>query len=384
MRVNVLKLFKKDIVLDAQTLGDRLTFRVGNDFDYIDNVRNLSVEDSNKLFNESKLDDQGDGLKSYVSTFLSLKSTDADILLLDEPEAFLHPPLARQLGELIGESETKDKQIFVATHSVEILKGILTKCQNVNIIRITQPESNNNEIQIVDEKILREILKSPLLRVSRVLEGLFCEKVVITEAESDELVYQELIEKLFPQSGLHFVHGQNKQTLAEIANLYKEIGINYEIITDFDALRISSELKKFLLLMPIDESEIDKNLNYANKMREIINESITTVGLTEKEIEEKQKLKRDEVYHKTGISFFESCVQVQIKKTLEKFSYNHLHILECGELETLLIPYGLNYMDKKEWIGKAVTLIEEIDKSQITKDSYLYRFLSKVVGNSKG
>lgn len=384
LRTNVLKLFKKDIVLDAQTLGDRLTFRVGNNFDYVDSVNNLSAENSTKLFNESKLDDQGDGLKSYVSTFLSLKSSDADILLLDEPEAFLHPPLARQLGELIGESESKDKQIFVATHSVEILKGILTKCQNVNIIRITQPESNNNEIQIVDEKILREILKSPLLRVSRVLEGLFCEKVVITEAESDELVYQELIEKLFPQSGLHFVHGQNKQTLADIANLYKEIGIRYEIITDFDVLRVSSDFKKFLLLMPIDESEVDKNLNYANKLRESINDSIGTVGLSEKEIEEKQKSKRDEVYHKMGISFFEYDVQVQIKKALEMFSCNHLHILESGELETLLIPYGLNYMDKKEWIGEAVNLIEEIDKSQITDDSYLYRFLSNIVGDLRG
>jgi len=52
---------------------------------------------------------------------------------------FLHPPLARQLGELIAEAQAEDRSIFVATHSVEILKGILSKSQDVNVIRITQP-----------------------------------------------------------------------------------------------------------------------------------------------------------------------------------------------------------------------------------------------------
>ena len=181
---------------------------------------------------------QGDGLKSFVSTFLSLNSKDTDILLLDEPEAFLHPPLARQLGEMIGESCNEETTIFISTHSVEILKGILSKNQDVNVIRITRSIKDKNSFNILNSKTLETILHTPLLRVSRVLEGIFCEKVVLTEAEADELVYQELIEKLFPNSGLFFVHGQNKQTLTSIAELYQEININYEIITDFDVLRV--------------------------------------------------------------------------------------------------------------------------------------------------
>ena len=87
------------------------------------------------------LDDQGDGLKSFVSTFLSLNHKEQDILLLDEPEAFLHPPLARRLGEMIGDFQNEDRIIFVATHSVEVLKGILTKNQDVNVIRINRSEN---------------------------------------------------------------------------------------------------------------------------------------------------------------------------------------------------------------------------------------------------
>ena len=295
---NVQRLFNKDIFLDAQTLGDRLTFRVGEDFDYARSAGSLSTEIASRLNAESRLDEQGDGLKSYVSTFLSLNNKNADVLLIDEPEAFLHPPLARQLGELIGESDNEDMQIFVATHSVEVLKGILSKCHEVNILRITQPAPKTNEINIIKNDLLATILHTPLLRVSRIMEGLFCEKVVITESEADELVYQELIEKLFPQSGLYFAHGQNKQTLAEIAKLYKELGINYEGITDFDILRVTSELGTFLDLMPMEEKHKQHLISGANQMRQQVNESVNVEGLSAEDAEKKRKTKRDEVYHK--------------------------------------------------------------------------------------
>ena len=123
-------------------------------------------------------------------------------------------------------------------------------------------------------------MQSPLLRVSRILEGLFCEKVVITEAEADELIYQELIEKVFPQSGLYFAHGQNKQTLAEIAELYQKIGINYEVITDFDVLRINVNM------MDLDEDEKQNYRRYIGELRNQIDGGVVTEGLDEEKKKE--------------------------------------------------------------------------------------------------
>lgn len=246
LATKVKQFFKKDIYLDGQTLGDRLVFRVGDNFDYFRSAENYSEDIALRLFSENMLDEQGDGLKSFVSTFLSLNYKKNNILLLDEPEAFLHPPLARQLGEMIGDFNDENRTIFVATHSVEVLKGILTKNRDVNVIRITRSEDEKNNIMILNQEILNSIFQNPLLRVSRVLEGIFCDKVIITEAEADELVYQELSEKIIPESGVYFVHGQNKQTLANIAQLYQKIGVAYEIITDFDVLRVSSEFYRFL------------------------------------------------------------------------------------------------------------------------------------------
>lgn len=154
LSTKVKQLFKKDIYLDSQTLGDRIAFRVGNDFSEFKNNGELSQNDANNLYKVDLLDNQGDGLKSFVSTFLSLNSKEGDLILLDEPEAFLHPPLARQLGEMIGSIDNGDTTVFVATHSVEILKGILSKNQNVNVIRITRTDEKENDIRVLDQKVL--------------------------------------------------------------------------------------------------------------------------------------------------------------------------------------------------------------------------------------
>lgn len=377
----VKQLFKKDIYLDVQTLGDRLVFRVGENFDYVRSTADYSEDVALKLFSENMLDDQGDGLKSFVSMFLSLNHKENDILLLDEPESFLHPPLARQLGEMIGDCNDEERTIFVATHSIEVLKGILTKNQDVNVIRITRSEDGKNDIMTLNQEILNSILQNPLLRVSRVLEGIFCEKVIITEAEADELVYQELSEKIISESGAFFAHGQNKQTLAIIAELYQKIGVAYEIVTDFDILRVSSEFYKFLTLMPIEDKERQRIKDYAEKLREIVDDSVDVKGMSKEEAEETKKRKRNEVYHEQGIRFFDDKLKTKIKETFNCLSSHHLHILETGELETLLEEYGVSYKEKKLWVIDAINRIAELSDEDIKPESTVHQFVCKIIKN---
>lgn len=377
---NVKRVFKKDIMLDTQTLGDRIVFRVGEGFQYIKGLFGNDQKGITRLLNEKKLDDQGDGLKSYVSTFLSLNLKGSDVLLIDEPEAFLHPPLARQVGELLAGLQ-EDKQVFVSTHSVEVLKGILSKSTDVNVIRITQPEPYKNEINLIDEAILKSIIETPLLRVSRILEGLFCEKVVVTEAEADELIYQELIEKVYPQSGLYFAHGQNKQTLAEIAELYQKIGISYEVITDFDILRVNDEFNKFLNIMNLSEVDKQKYRSHIAQLRTRIEEGIPNEGLNQEKKKEALKLQRDKVYHEMGLSYIEDDeLKGNIRMLIEEMQKNHLHILLTGELETLLLPFGVEYThNKSRWVVKAINKIAELKREDIQAQAHLFDFLSGIV-----
>lgn len=232
----------------------------------------------------------------------------------------MRPPLARQLGEMIGESRNNGQTVFIATHSVELLKGILSKCPDANVIRITQPEP-----------------------------------------------------------GIYFAHGQNKQTLPAIARMYQKIGVSYETITDFDALRVPPEFSDFLTLTSLDEKKKQKLMDYANKLRDIVNKSVEIDGLSAEDARNARKNKRGQVYHRQGICFFDEKLRSRIRDSLRLFGKNHVHIVETGELETLLEDCGVPYQEKSKWIIAAIARIANMPAEDIPQESYLYRFLEKVV-----
>jgi hypothetical protein len=68
---------------------------------------------------------QGDGMRSFVGVLLNAFISSHSILLIDEPEAFLHPPQARLMGKMIARDLPSKRQLILATHSENLIKGLL-------------------------------------------------------------------------------------------------------------------------------------------------------------------------------------------------------------------------------------------------------------------
>lgn len=80
---------------------------------------------------------QGDGMRSFAGVLLATSVGRESIILIDEPEAFLHPPQARLLGTTLVQDRNRERQLFIATHSTDILRGVLdTESPDVRVIRI--------------------------------------------------------------------------------------------------------------------------------------------------------------------------------------------------------------------------------------------------------
>lgn len=69
----------------------------------------------------------------------------------------------------------------------------------------------------------------------------------------------------------------------------------------------------------------------------------------------------------------------ELREILKKLASFHLHILETGELETILEEYGVTYKDKKQWIVEAIKKISELSKEDIAETSLLYQFISRII-----
>ena len=79
-----------------------------------------------------------DGVKAFTGIVLELIAGDPRVLLIDEPEAFLHPSLASKLGyEIARAAVLTDKRIFVSTHSPQFVMGCIQSGAPINIVRLT-------------------------------------------------------------------------------------------------------------------------------------------------------------------------------------------------------------------------------------------------------
>jgi AAA15 family ATPase/GTPase len=68
------------------------------------------------------INDFGDGFKQFLR--ICLLSEDKEILLLDEPTSFMHPGYIYSFVDYIY-NISKEKQIFITTHDIDLIEEIL-------------------------------------------------------------------------------------------------------------------------------------------------------------------------------------------------------------------------------------------------------------------
>jgi predicted ATP-dependent endonuclease of OLD family len=234
--------FGMDIRLDYSGM-QHLTLRVAREFESI-------PDDPRKAFpimsKYNKLDEQGDGFRSFVGVVLSLLLSKGRVILLDEPEAFLHPAQARVLGNWVAaHSERGDSQIIIATHNANFLSGILSEKPDADIFRLNRTEDHTSYNHVPSEAT-EKLVKSPILFSQRVMEAFFYKGVAVCEADSDRIIYQTVAVREFSNENILFVHAHNKQTIKQVVKLLGDATIPVCAITDFDILNSSDELGKLL------------------------------------------------------------------------------------------------------------------------------------------
>ena len=127
--------FGMDIRLDYGGM-QQLMLRVSTQFA---DIPTDPREQAEVMRNYALLDQQGDGFRSFVGVVLSVLLSEGRIILLDEPEAFLHPMQARRLGKWLADQVALgDSQVVVATHNASFLAGILAANQPVDIYRLNR------------------------------------------------------------------------------------------------------------------------------------------------------------------------------------------------------------------------------------------------------
>jgi hypothetical protein len=138
---------------------------------------------------------QGDGVKSFVGLLLHTIIPDQTVLLIDEPEAFLHPPQARLMGRILANDTPPASQIIVATHSQDFLQGVLeSPARKIKLIRLSRNPDGSAATLALEPDRVRELWSYAQIRYSNLLDGLFHSGVVVCESDADCQFYEATLD----------------------------------------------------------------------------------------------------------------------------------------------------------------------------------------------
>ncbi|UKA65432.1 AAA family ATPase [Arthrobacter sp. FW306-05-C] len=255
------KILKKHLHLDD--LNPQLILRVGTptvprpERQYDDKVAyQLDVESLPALA------EQGDGMRSLLNILVPLVTATYPVLLIDEPEAFLHPPQAFALGQILGKIAADKKiQVILATHDRNILAGLVNAEAPLSVVRLVRQQSNPTRAFQLRSEDLRAIMKDPILKYSHVLDGLFHEVVVLAEAERDCRFYEaaldvhennlassgpEQLPTPLPATEVLFIPTGGTSNMPRLASALRSLNVPVVALPDLDVLDKRTVIKNIV------------------------------------------------------------------------------------------------------------------------------------------
>ena len=264
----VKRLFHKDIALDNTTSRQVVIPVVSEDFSSYRNSHD-SPEKLTYMENATQLRNEGDGFRSYVTILLTVMGASKPILLVDEPEAFLHPTYAMELGKQLGTMLVKSNELhnaFISTHSSYFLQGILdSAASELSLIRLKR-NGDESSFNIVDKGEI-EALKNRSDYSPQYIDALFSKKAILVEAPRDAIIYTAICDKISEIDNPIFVSTNGKDSFKGVKEFYTASGLPCRCICDFDIINDHAKFKNLMKAFSVDLEVRQRALDAADDLK---------------------------------------------------------------------------------------------------------------------
>lgn len=252
-RIQDLALRMFDVQLSFDNVSQSVGFRVGKPAVDGPNVTEVDYEYLAAMGDLPPLTSQGDGIKSALGQLVHVIAHLNPLAVVDEPEAFLHPPQAELLGfEIARIARESRSQVVLATHDKNLLQGLARSQTTMAILHLRRSGDSTTVIRLTADDI-KDLWKDAILRYGNALDSLFHHAVIICEADRDSHFYHAAIDfvrdKMDPKPRAHnlmFLSSYGKQNMAGIVERLRKLGVRTVTSPDLDILNDEAKLSRLV------------------------------------------------------------------------------------------------------------------------------------------
>lgn len=248
--------------------GLEVDFSAYDPNNYANSMRILAKEgESTRSFSEFGTGEQQVLLMAFAKSYMEVFGTESLVLVLEEPEAHLHPLAQRWLKKYIYDLCESEVQVILSTHSADFLdpsnlEGLVRVFKTddgvTNVVQLSSHElmaqciADGASEQKISEIGIGDFYAAKLMPDS--LKGLFASRVLLVEGATEFFALPIYFEKAgFTMSahGLDIVSCGGKTQIPSYARLFKAYGI--ECFCLFDADTKSGDNKELMALLGISD-----------------------------------------------------------------------------------------------------------------------------------
>ncbi|HAT1883526.1 TPA: AAA family ATPase [Legionella pneumophila] len=177
---------------------------------------------------------------------IAKKSTDANaprILIIEEPEIFLHPPAIRAARESLYQISTLDNwQVLITTHSpifIDVSKAHTT------IIRIAKNSDGGRKIFSTDDVTFNEDERKRLQMIRSchptVNEFFFSENIILVEGDTEVALFNKILAEKDISNKYQIVNCYGKANIPMFQKILNHFDLKYIVIHDVDSPKVRTK-----------------------------------------------------------------------------------------------------------------------------------------------
>lgn len=242
---------------------------------YAKSLRIYAKEGDNvRSFEEFGTGEQQVLLMAFVKAYMEVFTSESFVLIIEEPEAHLHPLAQKWLKEYIVEMCASGIQVVISTHSTDFIDAEYLD----GLVRVYKEAGTTKAIQLSKETLYKFCVDSgvPADKTSPEniidfyntrlfadqLKGMFAETIVLVEGATEFFalpVYLKRIGFSLAEHGIEIVNCRGKETIPLFWRLFRAYRYNCYFIFDGDA-KTDSNTKAFNGIITTDawETAADK------------------------------------------------------------------------------------------------------------------------------